>query len=89
MANESVKVPARPVVAVALAAVVSLTAPFILPRPLTAIMVAMACFAPCVAANAILCWRLRSWSLAKVTALTALLHCLIVLCAYVPITADW
>jgi hypothetical protein len=91
MADEHIKVPLRPIIAVGLAVVVSGVGAVIItpPDPVSTVVTALACFVLQGAANLVLLRRLRSWSLAKAAALAALLDCLIVLCAYAAITLNW
>ena len=84
MADEHIKVPLRPVIAIGLAAVISFAgAAMITPLdPVSTLIVALVCFVLQSAANLVLLRRLRSWSLVRVTPLVALLDCLILLGAY-------
>lgn len=92
MADEHIKlkIPLRPILAVALAGGVSLFGPAVLTRgPVTMILLAVPCVVLQVPANLFLFLRLRSWSLGKATALAALADILLLLGVYALLFTNW
>jgi hypothetical protein len=84
MADETINVPVRLLMALGLAGVISFVgaAAITPPDPASMLIVAMPCFVVQVVANLVISRCLRSWSLVKMTALTVAVDCLIVLCAF-------
>ncbi|HUU36418.1 MAG TPA: hypothetical protein VMW48_20275, partial [Vicinamibacterales bacterium] len=84
MADETINVPVRLLVALGLAVVISFVGAGAItpPDPVSMLILALPCFVVQAIVNLLISRRLRSWSLLKMTALTVLVDCVIVLCAF-------
>jgi len=90
MADEYIKGPLRPLIAIGLAVAMAFASIIFTPQdPIIFFLVMVLCFVPQVAVNLALFLRLRSWALVKVTLLAVAADGLIVLCTYALMTIEW